>query len=592
MATEAAGDRRPLPPGGCWLLAAAIAILAAGCGAGDDATDGAAARPVAPDAAAPPARPLPRPNILLIVADDLGYSDLGIYGSGIDTPNLDSLAQDGVRFTQFYASPMCSTTRAMLLTGVDNHRAGLGNLAERLADNQKGQPGYEGHLNDRVVTVAELLRAAGYRTYMSGKWHLGEAPPANPAKHGFDRSFALLESGAGHFANMLPLLGPGKALYTEDGQPVESLPADFYSSSAYVQKLIDYLQQDAGSSQPFFAYLAFTAPHFPLQAPRATIDKYRGRFDRGYEALQAERLQGLQRAGLLSEHVRAFPLLPSQRHWSELDADERRWQSRLMEVYAAMIDELDQAVGRLIAYLSEQGRLDDTVIVFLSDNGAEGHYLEWGLNVFVPWSKACCDNSLDNLGSADSYLMLGPNWARAAAAPFRMFKGFTSEGGVRVPAFVRFPARVPGGRVNGSLADVLDLVPTVLDFAGVEAPAGRFQGRDVLPLQGASLLPVLLGRAGTAHGPDYFIGWEAFGKRGIRQGDWKILWETSDAHWWDAAALGIRRDAWQLYNLAEDPAELTDRSSAEPGRLDALKALWERYVRDNGVVLPDHQRGY
>ncbi|HKX57636.1 MAG TPA: sulfatase-like hydrolase/transferase, partial [Xanthomonadales bacterium] len=236
-------------------------------------------------ASAPTQAPTRSPNILLIVADDVGYSDLGFQGSEIATPNLDALAHDGVRFSQFYASPMCSTTRSMLLTGVDNHLAGLGNMAERLSGNQRGQPGYEGRLNQNVVTLAEVLQRQGYRTWLSGKWHLGKGDGAAPQERGFDRSFALLESGAGQFGNMLPLLGPGIAEYMEDGVMLESLPEDFYASESYVQKLIGYLQQDGGNDKPFFAYLSFTAAHFPLQAKAESIARNQGRYDAGYEAV-------------------------------------------------------------------------------------------------------------------------------------------------------------------------------------------------------------------------------------------------------------------------------------------------------------------
>jgi arylsulfatase len=548
-----------------------------------------------PAARTPGAMPEPAvrpPNILLIVADDLGYSDLGIYGGEIRTPNLDALARGGVRFTQFYASPMCSPTRAMLLTGIDHHPAGLGNLVERLSDNQQGQPGYEGHLNSRVATLAEILRDWGYRTYMAGKWHLGSGPGQDPSQRGFERTFALLESGAGHFQNMLPLLGPGQAEYSEDGARLEALPERFYSSRFYVRRMIDYLQGDQGDERPFFGYLAFTAPHFPLQAPAESIARYRGRYDRGYDAIHAERLQRMRQLGLVPENVRPFPQLASEPPWSELTVEERSSQARLMEIYAAMIDDLDRYTGELIDFLKAHGLYENTVIFFLSDNGAEGHYLHWGLDPLVPWAERCCDNSLANMGHPDSYLMLGPRWARVSTAPFRMFKGFTSEGGVRVPAFVHFPQRFAGGRISRSLATVKDVMPTLLALAGSEHPGTRFGGREVLPMQGESMLALLQGTTARVHDPDFYIAWEMFGKRGVRSGDWKILWETADARWWDTAALGIRRNSWQLYDLAGDPAEMTDLSAAQPQRLEAMIELWERYARDNGVIIPDRQRGY
>jgi len=531
------------------------------------------------------------PNLLLIVADDLGYSDLGVYGGEIDTPNLDALARGGVRFTQFYAAPMCSPTRAMLLTGVDHHRVGLGNLVERLSDNQQGQPGYEGHLNARAVTVAERLRAAGYRTYMTGKWHLG-AGAADPGARGFDRYFALMESGAGHFANMLPLLGPQPAQYREDGRAVESLPDDFYSSRFYVDRLIEYLDRDRAAGQPFFAYLAFTAPHFPLQARRDTIDRYRGRYDAGYDAVLAARLQRMQAQGLIRPGIEPFPLLPSESGWDELSADERQREARRMEIYAAMVDDMDTEIGRLLSWLEQRGLRESTVIVFLSDNGAEGHYLQWGLDPLVPWAASCCDNRLENMGGGDSYLMLGPAWARVAATPFRMFKGFTSEGGIRVPAFVNFPARIPGGRTSDAVATVRDLAPTLLEYAGVNAVAAPLANRTAEPVQGRSLRALLEGRVDRVYAAEAAFGFEMFGRRALRQGDWKIVWETEDAQWWDAAALGVTRSAWQLYDLAADPAERIDVAADHAERLQSMIRLWERYADENGVIIPDRQRGY
>jgi arylsulfatase A-like enzyme len=536
--------------------------------------------------------PTPRPNILLIVADDVGYSDLGFQGSEIPTPNLDALAQGGVRFSQFYASPMCSTTRSMLLTGVDNHLAGFGNLVERLSDNQKEQPGYEGRLNERVVTLAEILQQQGYRTYLSGKWHLGKGNGAAPQERGFDRSFALLESGAGQFSNMLPLLGPGVAEYMEDGVLLESLPEHFYASESYVQKLLGYLQQDGQGDKPFFAYLAFTAAHFPLQAKAESIARNRGNYDAGYEAIHAARLQRLQDLGLAAAGGTEFPQLDKEPSWSELTDEQRQVEARRMEIYAAMIADMDTQVGVLIDLLKSSGQYDNTLIVFLSDNGAEGHYLKWGLDPLVPWAASCCDNSLDNMGAADSYLMLGPSWARVAMAPFRMFKGFTSEGGIRVPAFVHFPARFDGGRNSNALLHVTDIVPTVLEVAGVAAPNGQFGGRPIEAIQGKSVLPLLEGRVEEARGEDDYLGWEVFGKRAIRQGDWKIVWEAPFTSWWDSESLGISRNRWQLYNLAQDPAELRDQSAAEPERLAEMIQLWDEYARQNGVIIPDRQRAY
>jgi len=534
-----------------------------------------------------------RPNILLIVADDLGYSDLGAYGSEISTPNLDALAREGFMFSQFYTSPMCSPTRAMLLTGMDSHLTGLGNLAERLADNQKGQPGYEGHLNSRVITLAEVLRDAGYRTYMTGKWHLGSpGEGADPSQRGFAKSFALLDAGAGHFNNMLPLMGPGKAEYSENGKLLESLPEGFYSTRFYAEKLIEYLKEDAGEDNPFFAYLAFTAPHFPLQAPAESIAKYRGIYDEGYDVLHAQRLKRLQNLGLIATDIKPFPRSLSEQPWGDLTAQSKAIESRRMEIYAAMIADLDTYVGKVIEYLKSQSEYDNTVIFFMSDNGAEGHLLKQGLGPLAGWAKQCCDNSFENMGKADSYVMLGPNWARASVVPFRMFKGFTSEGGVRAPAFMRYPPFIDSGGKSPALVTVMDVMPTLLELAGAKYPGSPYKGRNLLPMQGQSMLPMLRGKTETVHGENYFVGWELLGKRAVRNGDWKIIWETSNVDWWDSSALGIKRDEWQLYNLATDPAELNDLSRANPEQRTRMIDFWDSYARENGVIIPDKARGY
>ena len=539
-----------------------------------------------------PATPQPsRPNILLIVADDLGYTDLGVYGSEIDTPNLDGLAREGQVFSQFYTSSMCSPTRAMLLSGMDNHRAGVGNLYAKLADNQKGQAGYEGRLRDRVASLPELLLADGYHTYITGKWHLGESAEHSPAARGFEKSWVLAESGAGHFGNMQSLSGPGQAIYRENGRKLDSLPADFYSTRFYADRMIDYIGQGLGDGKPFFAYLAFTAPHFPLQAPEASIEKYSGRYDAGYDVLHAQRFQRLEELGIIPAGAEAFPPLPAEKSWDRLTEQERRISARSMEIYAAMVDDLDRYVGKVMDYLKDVGEYDNTLVFFMSDNGAEGHRLDDGLVPLLEWSRQCCDNSYGNMGRPDSYLMLGPKWARAAVGPFRMFKGFTTEGGIRVPAFIHYPAVLQGGALRREVLTVMDVMPTLLEFAGVSHPGTGSNSRDVLAMQGRSLVDLLAGRAPVTGDKDFSMGWELLGKRAYRKGDWKIVWQPEQETWvpW---ADGIITGQWQLYNLAEDLAEMRDLSAQYPQILRELTTGWERYVQENGVILPDWISGY
>ncbi len=532
-----------------------------------------------------------RPNILLVVLDDVGFSDLGFLGSEIRTPTLDKLAASGIVLTEFHATPNCSPTRAMLLSGTDSHIAGLGNMAEELAPNQKGRPGYEGYLNRRVAALPEVLRDAGYRTYMTGKWHLGLERETGPAARGFQRSFAMLEGGAGAFGNMLPLVGPGKARYREDGESLSALPRGFYSSAFYTERMIDYIESGRDSEQPFFAYLAYTAPHWPLQAPSESIARYAGAYDGGYDALRATRLASLQTLGLVKSGIRPFSRMPGEPPWSSLTPEQQRVEARKMEIYAAMVDDVDRYLGRLLTYLRESDQYRNTVVVVLSDNGPEAHHLEQGWDALRDWVAACCDNSYDNMGAADSYLWYGPNWGLAGNTPARMFKGFTSQGGVRVPALFHYPAGLASGLRSDAIISVMDVMPTLLELAGVDRPGPVFRGRPVAAMQGRSLLPVLTGTADDVRGPADYLGWELFGKRGLRQGSWKIIYEPYHEIL-EPRPAGVLTNRWQLYNLADDPAEMNDLAASEPERLARMVGLWEAYRERNGVILPDWASGY
>ena len=531
-----------------------------------------------------------RPNILVVVLDDLGFNDMSHMGGEINTPNLDRLAAEGVLLTNFHAAPNCSPTRAMLLSGMDSHRAGLGNMAEEMAPNQEGQPGYEGHLNFSVAALPEVLQDAGYRTLMTGKWHLGLEERTSPAARGFDRSFAMLQGGAGAFDNMLPIVGPGKALYRRDGEEVATLPEGFYSTQFYTDEMIRYIEDGRAEGSPFFAYLAYTSPHWPLQAPAASVARYEGRYDAGYDALTAERLGALKARGFVAGNLSAFPRFPDVPAWEDLSEEEQRLSARRMEVYAAMVDDVDAHFGRLLAYLEETGEMENTFIFLLSDNGPEAHDLVVGWDALARWVEACCDNSLDNIGRANSYTWYGRGWGQAGNAPLRMYKGYTAQGGVRVPAIAHFP-KAFGARRSGAVLSVMDVMPTLLDYAGVSAPGSRFRGREVLPMEGRSLRPLLEGRADTPHPPGYAVGWELFGKRALRQGDWKIIYRP-EHELLQVSAPEIRNGRWQLYNLAEDPHELHDLAAEHPDRLKRLISFWDAYAERNGVILPDQMSGY
>ncbi|MFZ8985507.1 MAG: arylsulfatase [Steroidobacteraceae bacterium] len=529
-----------------------------------------------------------RPNVLLIVVDDMGHADLGSFGGEIPTPNLDALAQSGIRLSRFITAAACSPTRAMLLTGVDAHRAGLGNLEEELAPNQRNQPGYEGYLNERVVTVPTLLREAGYRTYMTGKWHLGTEEQHGPAARGFDRSFAML-TNASHFADMRPAYSPdplAKAKYRDEGHLISELPRNFdYSSQYFVDRMIEYLDSD--QQQPFFAYLAFSAPHWPLQAPDESIARFAGRYDEGPDAIAEARLRRQIDLGLVQKTARLAPRAPKGRPWGELDEQTRRVEARAMEVYAAMIFEIDRHVGRLMDHLRASNRLDNTVVIFLSDNGAEGHDYDdtWPAEAFPAIRKVldeAHDFSLENMGRPGSYTFYGPNWARASSPALGLYKAFPTEGGVRTAAFVSGTGRFGPARIEDALVLAKDLAPTILDLAGVVHPGNRHGDRDIEPMSGVSALAILQGRATDQAWQQRIHADELLGKRSVRLGDWKLVHMPAP----------FGSGAWQLYDLANDLAESRDLAQQHPDKLAELIAYWESYAQQNGVILPDWVSGY
>lgn len=521
-----------------------------------------------------------KPNLLLIVADDMGWSDLGCYGGEIRTPHIDALAARGMRATDFHVAPTCSPTRSMMLTGTDNHIAGMGNMAEWTGPTQKGKPGYEGHLNDRVVTVASLLRDAGYHTCMAGKWHLGEKPEQWPAARGFERDFTLLQGAGSHWADMLGLLPTEpKVSYTRNGKLLDHLPEDYYSSKNLTDFIIECIQENTPAQKPFFAYLAYQAPHGPLAVPDDWKDKYKGRYDKGYDVLRQERLTRQKQLGLVGEHVTGFPRLPHLPAWDSLTAEQQQLASRKMEIYAAMIEYMDDQIGRLMAHLKQTGQLDNTLILFLSDNGAAGEDMGELIAKLSPtaqeWFGKTFDNRLQNIGRPGSCVEYGPAWAQISSVPLRLFKGVEAQGGIRAPLIVSGPGVSHAGALNHSLLHVMDILPTFLESAGITHPSGK-DGSTVAPPQGKSLWPLLSGRESSIRGDGDWLGWELFGNRAIRQGDWKLLYLLKGA--------GGSGD-WELFNLKDDPAELHDLSSKHPERRQAMLKLWDEYVKKNGVIV-------
>lgn len=518
-------------------------------------------------------RDVPRnepPNILLIVADDLGYADVGVFGGEIPTPNIDSLANNGMLLTNFYSSLACSPTRSMLLSGTDNHLAGLGVMGTPSRDDQKNQPGYEGYLNFRVASMANLLTDAGYNTYMTGKWHLGRTWEKGPKSRGFKKSFVSID-GAAHLGG-LSWNGPGLAPY-RDGNEMVTVGDDFYSTRFYTDRMIQYIEEDRQDNKPFFAYLAYTAPHWPVQAPEESIAKFKGKYDQGYEVLHRQRLEQQKKLGLTNKDVTPLADDVWEKRWSELTDEQKKIESRKMEVYAAMVSDLDFYIGKVIDYLKSINEFDNTFILFISDNGAEGTRRE----IVAPlsdWVEKCCDNSYENLGKGDSYIMYGPDWARASATPFNGRKATAFEGGIHVPAFVHYKGLVtPGSRSNG-FGTVMDVLPTFLALAGTGHPGTHYRGNEILPMKGKSLVPLLSGETEEVHPEDGYTGWELYGHRSIRHGDWKIVWDPRDED--DAK--------WRLYNLTDDLEERNDLAAENPGKLAEMLTLWDTYVKESGVI--------
>ncbi|RMH61304.1 MAG: arylsulfatase [Bacteroidetes bacterium] len=506
---------------------------------------------------APGCTPSPeRPNIVIILADDLGYSDIGAYGGEVRTPHLDALAQNGVRFTQFYNAARCCPTRASLLTGLYPHQAGMGGMVSSLGSEPEPGP-YQGYLSDQSVTIAEVLKQAGYRTYMSGKWHVGEKPEHWPRRRGFDRYFGLI-SGASSYYEIITDQPRVRQMALDDA-PWTPPAEGFYMTDAFTDYAVRFLDEhaDEHAGEPFFLYLAYTAPHWPLHALPEDIARYQGRYDIGWDSLRAERHARMQAMGLLDARHALSPRPPSVPAWA--DATDRADWARRMEVYAAMIDRMDQGIGRVIEALEARGLRENTLVLFLSDNGGCAENIE-GRNLHDPSVP---------IGARGSYVAYREPWANASNTPFRRYKQWTHEGGIATPLIAHWPAGlVDPGRIEPHVGHVIDLMATALDLAGVPYP-DSLDGRAIRPLQGRSLLPVLRATPAENHEVLY---WEHLGNRAVRQGPWKLVW---------AREVG----AWELYRLDEDPTELRDLAERYPEQVQALERLWLDWAEDVGVRL-------
>lgn len=515
-----------------------------------------------------------RPNILLIVVDDMGYSDIGPFGGEVRTPSLDSLAKSGMRFTDFHTSVACSPTRSMLLSGTDNHLAGMGNQAEALFPNQLGKPGYEGNLNDRVVSFATLLRNAGYFTAMAGKWHLGEEVEHDPYNRGFQKAYALLQGGASHFDTEWMMCANYTPIYRENGVRVH-VPKGFYSTEFYTDKIIEYIDS-RDANKPFFAYLSYTAPHDPLHVPDEWLEKYKGRYDKGYEVLREERLNSLKKLEFIPKDAVPFPRLSMIPDWEDLPEEQRKIEARRMELYSAMIENVDHHMGRLFKHLKKTGDYDNTLIIFFSDNGANGNEMHQYPDTDKAWLDRNSDNRYENMGRRFSRIAAGPAWAQVSMTPFRLFKGFTTEGGIRSPLIISGPGVVKPGTRSDAFAHVMDISATILEVAGVDHPGTSYKGRKVEPLLGRSMLKVLNGKSDIVYDNDTAVSWELIGFRAVRKGEFKLVW----------LPVPFGNDDWQLYDLSKDPAEMNDLSKELPKLRKEMISIWNRYSEEVGVVLP------
>lgn len=517
------------------------------------------------------------PNILFILVDDLGYTDLGSFGGDIDTPNIDELAATGTLFTNAHAYPSCAPSRAALITGRDPHRVGFG------AQNgfappgvAPSTPGYSGVLEGDFTSIAHLLRKVGYRTYHIGKWHLGHDPSQRPQALGFDSNFSMLDGAASHYADMHAISTAfsesGKAHYDRNNRRVETLPKDFYSTTNYTQALIDFLARDAGERRPFFAYLAYTAVHDPLHAPSPLIEKYRRKYGDDVSNLRQRRIAAQSRSDLVvrgSPSIRTLSAAAPPR-----DAAVRRDLARRQAVYAAMLEHLDTEIGRLVAYLKQTGAYDSTVIFLMSDNGASGapRSLYTRSPAQRAWQKrAYPRRDLETYGEPGSFATLGTPNAQASSGPYFAFKATLFEGGTRVPMIASGPGIARGSRVD-DFVHIADIYPTIAELAGVE-PAKPAQ------LAGQSLHPILsmaresIDRQGFGSA---FMGWRAY-----RDGPWKLLFMSP-------AFGGTGRYA--LYHLENDPGETRDLSSQHEQRVRQMARRWENYAKANGVVSPSMER--
>ena len=480
-----------------------------------------------------------RPNIIVILADDMGYSDLGCTGGEIATPNLDRLAGEGLLFTHCYNTSRCCPSRASLLTGLYQHRAGVGFMSSDL-----GNPSYQGHLNQQCVTIAEVLKEKGYRTIMSGKWHVGDEREYWPDKRGFERFYGIPKGGGLYF---YPSKFIDRPIY-RNAKRVKPDSATFYSTDAFTKEAMNFMEEASKDEKPFFLYLAYIAPHYPLQAWPEDIAKYKGRYDQGYEAIRQQRYSKQQKLHIVGADAALSPSdFPS---WKTVE--DQAEETRKMEVYAAQVDRMDQNIGKLLDRLEKMGELGNTVIMFLSDNGACAE--EENRSPDAP------------IGTAASFVAYGQHWANVSNTPYRLYKSMTHEGGIITPLIVHWPEGIAtSGQLVKEMVHINDIMPTCLELAGAAYP-DQYQGRKILSVDGRSFTSLLRKEEEAVHNQ---LFWEHKGNQAIRKGDWKLVRR--------------HRQPWELYNLERDPTELHNLSKENKTLLDTLKDTWKHWAEEAGV---------
>ena len=513
-----------------------------------------------------------RPNIVMIMVDDAGLMDFQPFGGEARMPNIQSLAEQGVRFTNYRSSPLCAPSRAMFLTGIDNHRTGIATIPEVIPAEHKNAPGYSLVLEPGVKTIAERLRDVGYRTYMTGKWHMGSRTVEDlPVSHGFDRSFILDASGADNWEQKPYMAYYTSAPWFEDDQPA-NLPQDFYSSKFIVDKMIDYLVEgksdSQGDRQPFLAYMAFQAIHIPIQAPREFTENYAGVYDRGWHALRESRWRQAQALGIIPTDAPLGEMHAGHRSWEALSENERRYYTKAMMVNAGMLEAMDYHIGRLIDWLESQGELENTVFVVTSDNGPEHNDIVNSPGMGLYYLTSGYNADIETMGEKGSLVSIGPEWASAAASPSRLFKFYSSDGGIRVPLIIS-GAGIPQAETRSSFAMVTDIVPTLSELVGVT----ELDNSNDITITGRSLLPVIRNQSPFTYGPDEAVGLEVAGNSALFKGRYKLS-RNMPPH-----GDGV----WRLYDIQQDPGETRDLAADKPELLAQLMDDYRDYARDYGV---------